>query len=57
MRQDMLKITDQQWLEIRNQILRRDCSSPLIIDKTPVNIWASVNLSEVRIFDIIGWRL
>jgi hypothetical protein len=57
LRLDMAAISPGQFREIRRQIATRPSANALLLRGLRANVWASTNLSDIRIFDMIAWQL
>jgi hypothetical protein len=57
LRLDMSAITPDQITEIRRQIATRRCENSLVLGGLTAQVWASENLSDVRLVDMIAWQL
>ena len=56
LRQDMTTITPAQEANIRQGVAELPCKNALIIEGRAANIWASENLSLVRLIDMVAWQ-
>jgi hypothetical protein len=57
LRRDMAEVTESKFEEIRFQVKTRPCMNSLILEEQPANVWASINLSDVRLIDMIAWQI
>jgi hypothetical protein len=56
LRRDMEKITPAKEANIRQGVAELPCKNAIIIEGKAANIWASENLSLVRLIDMVAWQ-
>ena len=52
----MEKITPAKEANIRQSVAELPCKNAIIIEGKAANIWASENLSLVRLIDMVAWQ-
>ncbi len=57
LRRDMSAISPWQFGEIRRQVANRPTTNALLLRGLRANVWASANLTDVRLIDMIAWQL
>jgi hypothetical protein len=56
LRRDMATLTATDITNIRQGVAKLPCKNALIIEGKAANIWASENLSLVRLIDMVAWQ-